>query len=392
MIARRIPPVHSPIAPGAVIRAVGAVLGDAPAAAARALEEQLATRYDARLAILTDSGTSALVLALRAAPAGAPVAMPAYVCVDLIAAAIRAPARVLFYDVDPETLSPDLASLERVLAAGARTVVVAPLYGYPADLVGVRALAAKAGARVVEDAAQGAGGTLGGRRAGSSGDLTVLSFGRGKGTTAGGGGALLIREPGLMEWGDRARGSLDKGRGGARALVMLAAQWTLGRPALYQVPASVPALKLGEMVYHEAHEPRAPAATMLRMLPSALSLDDAEVRVRRANAERLMSAARAGRLLAVRSLPAAIPGYLRLAMLDPHGDMREAPRLGVLRGYPVTLDAHPESARVRVAGGESLAGARTLRDTLFTVPTHSRLAERDLSRLEALLADDTGTR
>ena len=60
----------------------------------------------------------------------------------------------------------------------------------------LRALAAMGGdADAAEDAAQEAGATLHGRRLGSFGDLSVLSFGRGKGVTGGGGGALLYGEP-----------------------------------------------------------------------------------------------------------------------------------------------------------------------------------------------------
>ncbi|MDQ6829661.1 MAG: hypothetical protein M3081_12400, partial [Gemmatimonadota bacterium] len=54
--------------------------------------------------LLTDSGTSALVLALRATTrATRVVAMPAYACVDLVAAAQLAGVRFVCYDIDPLT-------------------------------------------------------------------------------------------------------------------------------------------------------------------------------------------------------------------------------------------------------------------------------------------------
>ena len=69
--------------------------------------------------------------------------------------------------------------------------MVVHLYGVPADPEPVRAALAGAGAVLIEDAAQGAGASLRGRPLGGFGDLSVLSFGRGKGNTAGRGGALL---------------------------------------------------------------------------------------------------------------------------------------------------------------------------------------------------------
>src|SRR5688500_14956169 len=108
---RRLPPVFSPIAPWSLLRGSAAALG-LMAERVDALTVKLSAAFDAREAVLTDSGTSALVLALRSvAPAGGEVAFPAYGCIDLIAAAVRAGVRVALYDVDPETLSPDLDSV-----------------------------------------------------------------------------------------------------------------------------------------------------------------------------------------------------------------------------------------------------------------------------------------
>ena len=68
----------------------------------------LRARYAATDVVLTDSGTSALILALQAlVPAGGTVAYPAYACIDLTAAALGAGMRVRLYDLDPATLSPD---------------------------------------------------------------------------------------------------------------------------------------------------------------------------------------------------------------------------------------------------------------------------------------------
>lgn len=394
MTWRRVPPVLSPIHPLAIgSGTVAAVRG--AGADTEALERSLSAGFDAPDALLTDSGTSALVLALEACVSrGDAVAMPGYACIDLIAAAIRAGVTVSLYDVDPETLTPDEDSVRATLEQGARALLVAPLYGYPPDLASLRDIAARHGVPLIEDAAQAAGGVLHGRRVGSFGDVTVLSFGRGKGTTGGSGGALLARRRDLLDAARSARARLGPRNRGVKDVVALAAQWTLARPSLYWIPSHLPVLRLGEMVYHAAHAPRAISATAAAVLRSALAADPEEVRQRRAHAAVLQSAtARSSRFVAVRPVADAEPGYLRFALREVRGQGGGDSGLGAVRGYPITLDEHPETQRVLRRPVPRLAGALALRDQLLTLPTHSRVGHQDLERLCSWLADaDTAER
>ncbi|HET9275331.1 MAG TPA: DegT/DnrJ/EryC1/StrS family aminotransferase, partial [Gemmatimonadales bacterium] len=184
MKLRYLPPVRSPV----TLRAVLAGLVPRRSALERA-RELIAAECEPDAVLLTDSGTSALRLALEAVTRqrgkDATIALPAWCCYDVATAADGAGVRVVLYDLDPSTLSPDLGSLERVLARGASAVVVAHLYGYPVDLRAVRDLADRAGALLIEDAAQGVGGRYEGRPLGVYAPLAVLSFGRGKGRTGG---------------------------------------------------------------------------------------------------------------------------------------------------------------------------------------------------------------
>jgi dTDP-4-amino-4,6-dideoxygalactose transaminase len=333
--------------------------------------------------LLTDSGTSALVLALRAiVRAGGTVAYPGYACIDITAAAVRAGVTVRLYDLDPKTLSPDLDSVKAVIARGVDAIVVAHLYGYPADVQSVRELAAPHGIPVIEDAAQAAGGILGGRRLGSLAEVSILSFGRGKGMTAGSGGALLARTPKLADWLHASRSRLARGQRGGRHVAQLTAQWMLGHPALYRLPASVPALKLGEMVYRVAGEPRLIPDASAAMLPSALAMDEAEVACRRVRALKLMAGLNErGSLRPVCTIPAGSSGYLRLACVDSSGARKPSPALGALRAYPLTLEQHEPLRRSLAAREHAGPGSTFLRDRLFTLPTHSRVSEGDLSHL-----------
>lgn len=383
MIWRRVPPVVSPIDTRSIATAAWGTLRP-PTRRADGPARGLARMFSADECLLTDSGTSALTLALRlAVPAGSLVAFPAYACIDVIAAAQRADVRVTLYDMHPDSLSPDVDSVRRMLGKGARALVVAPLFGYPPDMRHLMALADEHDVPLIEDAAQAAGGRISGERLGAFGDISVLSFGRGKGMTTGGGGALLLRGARTSERADLARAELGAARRGVGVTLGLAAQWLLARPATYAVPAAIPALKLGQMVYRPASEPRAMSAAAEAVLPTALAMDDQEVRHRQKRASQILAGIAAGgsRFRQICSSPDARPGYLRLAMLDADGGSRAEPRLGIMRGYPVTLDEHPETRRVLEPGEAKIPGARLLRDRLVTLPTHSRVSAADTARI-----------
>lgn len=385
---RRLPPARSPVAAGAVLGAALRAAG--PGAGSGAVEEVrawLRETFGARRCLLTRSGTAALTLSLRAAmrrTGSDRVVLPAYACFDVATAAAGAEARVAFYDLDPRTLSPDPASLEAALGEGAAAVVVVHLYGYPADVAAVRTAAGRAGALVVEDAAQGAGGRLDGRPLGAHGDLSVLSFGRGKGRTAGAGGALLARSEataGLLEEEARELGEARRPRG-VREVAVALAQWALGRPSLYRLPAALPLLDLGTTTYHPPTPARPMAAAAAEILRRTRGEPDPrEAERRRAHARRLREGlAGVEGVELVEPIPGALPGELRLpvVMEAPAGGR---PELGIMPGYPALLADVPDFRPFVEAGSPPAPGAARLRDRLVTLPTHGHLTRRDLDAI-----------
>jgi dTDP-4-amino-4,6-dideoxygalactose transaminase len=268
---------------------------------------------------------------------------------------------------------------------------VAHLYGVPVDLDAVRATAGP-DVLLIEDAAQGAGILRRGRPAGALGQLGVLSFGRGKGITGGGGGALLVNDARL----DQAFRQVVDGVGdGRRGTILgygkLKAQWLLGRPWLYAIPANLPFLGLGETVYRLAHEPAGISALAAGTLSRTILLARAEAEVRRRNAAAYV-AAFAG-VDGVEALPSSVPeswtpGWLRFpVLLREHraADLRALRRLGVERGYPSTLAGLPGFGERRLDRGRALPGAALLSRSLLTLPTHGFVKPRDRERLVSML-------
>jgi dTDP-4-amino-4,6-dideoxygalactose transaminase len=379
---------------------VGALCAGARAAiASRNGHEQervvalLRERYAPRDVLLTESGTAALIAAIRAVlhdrlGAPLPVAMPGYACYDLATVANGAGAPVFLYDVDPQTLTPDLAQLEVGLRRGVAVVVVAHLYGYPVDVREISRLAAETGAVVIEDAAQAAGATLHGRLAGSWGSLAVLSFSRGKGLTGGSGGALMAQDAVGARLVQLARPLVGQPRRGWKELLAIAAQLLLEHPSVYAIPAALPFLRLGETIYRKPRPLRGPAVASNAMIAATWTLADREVDARRRNAECLLEALEGQPdLAAIRAGAGARPGYLRLPVFASRGARRAAVepaarRLGIMPAYPKALCDLDDFGAQCVNRDAALPGARLLADRLCTLPTHGRLESADLEELE----------
>lgn len=166
---------------GELLSAVERVLGSAQFILGRegaALEAALAARAGVRHAVGVASGTDALRLALAAVGVrpGDEVLTPAFSFVASASTILMLGARPVFVDIDPETYTLDPAAAERAVTGRTRAIVAVHLYGHPAPVDRLGALARSVGAALVEDAAQAIGAAWGGRPVGAWGDATCLSF------------------------------------------------------------------------------------------------------------------------------------------------------------------------------------------------------------------------
>ena len=158
------------------------------------LERQLAEYVGAKHCLTCANGTDALTLALKAwgIGPGDAVFVPDFTFFSSAEVVSLEGATPVFVDVCEETFNIDATDLERavqeVLAGGRlrpRVVVAVDLFGQPADYAAVRAVTDKYGLLVLEDGAQGFGGSavipgltrnLNPRRACSFGDISTTSF------------------------------------------------------------------------------------------------------------------------------------------------------------------------------------------------------------------------
>jgi len=181
----------------------------------RALEQELAQLCGARHGVGVGSGTDALRLALTALGVGAgdEVITPAFSFVASATTIVMAGARPVFVDVDHETLTLDVAAVERAVTPRTKVIMPVHLYGHPAAMDRITALARARGLAVLEDAAQAVGATWHGRPVGGWGDAACLSFYPTKNLGAcGDAGMLLTTRDDVAEHVRRLRHHGDSGR------------------------------------------------------------------------------------------------------------------------------------------------------------------------------------
>ena len=144
----------------------------------RSLEQELAAYTGVGHGVGVNSGTDALMLALRALDiqAGDEVITTSNTAIPTVSAIVSAGATPRFVDVEADTYLMDVTRLDAVITARTRCIVPVHLFGQCADMDAVQAVAGRHGIPVLEDCAQSTGAEYLGRRAGSMSRVAAFSF------------------------------------------------------------------------------------------------------------------------------------------------------------------------------------------------------------------------
>ena len=180
-----------------------------------ALESEFASYVGAQSCVGLANGTDALEIGLRALGVGPgdEVVVPAFTFFATAEAVVAMGATPVFCDVDPRTWCMTQATAEPAITERTRALIPVHIFGNPAPVAELVALARPRGIAVLEDAAQAHGAELGGRRAGALADAAAFSFFPSKNLGGfGDGGALTKDDPEVAEAARllRTRGSKDK--------------------------------------------------------------------------------------------------------------------------------------------------------------------------------------
>lgn len=160
----------------------------------RAFEREFAQYHDAAYAVGVASGTDAIELALRAGGIGAgdEVITVAHTAMATVTAIESTGATPVLADIDLETYTLDPLAAQAALSERSRAIVVVHLYGQPADMAGLKALAEASNLLLIEDCAQAHGAEYKGRKVGTIGDMGAFSFYPTKNMGAYGDGGAII--------------------------------------------------------------------------------------------------------------------------------------------------------------------------------------------------------
>ncbi len=155
-------------------------------------ERDLAEKVGVRYALATSSGTGATVCALVGLGVGPgdEVIVPAYTFIATALAVMTVGAVPVIAEVD-DSLTLDPEDVERKLSPHTQAIIPVHMLGLPCDMGKLTRLARKHKVKVLEDAAQAAGGSWRGKRFGANGDVGIYSFNYYKIISSGEGGAVL---------------------------------------------------------------------------------------------------------------------------------------------------------------------------------------------------------
>lgn len=172
-----------------------------------ALEKEWARYVGTKYALTTNSGTSALHMAVAATGLGPgdEVIVPAFTFLATATAVLHHNAIPVFVDSDPETLQIDVARIEEKISKRTKAIMPVHLNGVAADMDAVLAITKKHNLIVIEDCAQAHGCRYKGKKVGSFGDMAAFSINQWKHLSAADGGLLNTNDEELKDKAEMVR-------------------------------------------------------------------------------------------------------------------------------------------------------------------------------------------
>ena len=127
------------------------------------------------------------------------VLIPSFTFVTTASSVMRAGAKPVFCEIDPETMSIDISDAESKITQRTKAIIPVHYAGFSADMGAVTELSEKYGISIIEDAAQGLGSKWNGYSLGTIAPLGAISFHETKNIHSGLGGCLIVNEESLVE-------------------------------------------------------------------------------------------------------------------------------------------------------------------------------------------------
>lgn len=160
----------------------------------RLFETSLASYFERKHAVAVSNGSVALDLALKLLnlEKDDEVILPSFTIISCLAAVIRGGGKPIFCDIDPNSWNMNLDNVKKAFTKKTKAVLMVHTYGLSAEAEEIEKFCLENNIYLIEDASEAHGQSYNGRKCGSFGDISTLSFYANKNMTSGEGGALLL--------------------------------------------------------------------------------------------------------------------------------------------------------------------------------------------------------
>jgi len=164
-------------------------------------EQSLANYHDSKYCVVFNSGTSAghaALLSLNLKPSSE-IIVPSFTFIATANWPLMVGTKPIFSEIEEETLGMDPSYLDSIISK--KTKVLMPIHygGMPCKIIEIKKFAEQHKLTLIEDSAESIGSMIGNKKAGSFGDMSILSFAGNKVLTTGEGGAVLVNSKKLYE-------------------------------------------------------------------------------------------------------------------------------------------------------------------------------------------------
>lgn len=165
------------------------------------LEQGIADYVGRKYGIAVCNGSVALDLAVEALQLekGDEVIMPSFTIISCAAALVRKGVKPVLVDSNPDTWNMDVTQIEDKITDKTKAIMVVHIYGLSVDMDVVSEIAKRYHLYIIEDAAEAHGLEYKGRKCGSFGTVSIMSFYPNKHITTGEGGMVLVNDEALKE-------------------------------------------------------------------------------------------------------------------------------------------------------------------------------------------------
>lgn len=165
------------------------------------LENQLSMYFGRKHGIAVTNGTVAIDIAIDALELneGDEIIMPTFTIISCITGILRKKCIPVFIDQLADTWNMDVSQIERKITPKTKAIMVVHIYGLPVNMNPVLKIAEKYHLKIIEDAAEMHGQEYFGKKCGSFGDISTVSFYPNKHITTGEGGMIFTDDDNIAE-------------------------------------------------------------------------------------------------------------------------------------------------------------------------------------------------